>query len=60
MAGIGFYLEETKGEMGVAGQINVNKNFKNLKEDCIAGPSNIQVAEISETTDKLSSKFPGA
>lgn len=46
--------------MGVAGQINVKDNFKNSKEDCIAGPSNIQVAEISKTKDKLSSKFPGA
>ncbi|KAL9408249.1 hypothetical protein AB3S75_046745 [Citrus x aurantiifolia] len=56
--GIGYYLEETKGEVGVAEQINVKENFKNSKEDCLAGPSNIQVAEISETKDKFSSKFP--
>lgn len=53
-------MEETKGEVGVAEQINVKENFKNSKEDCLAGPSNIQVAEISETKDKFSSKFPGA
>lgn len=60
LAGIGYYLEETKGEVGVAEQINVNENFKNSNRECIAGPSNIQVAEVSEAKDKISSKFPGA